>query len=92
MVGTLQGGGDWRILIPGGNHVDQLFSTTDGGGNAFAYSYAFAEADCKIHNSPTQLNSAIPCLGANNIISATAGWLTWSGLTCQRRVPCEFKF
>ena len=86
---ALSGGGDWRILIPGGNHVDQLFPKTDAGGNAFAYSYALAEANCKLHNTNTPLNSAAPCLGANNITSATAGWITWVGLTSQAGVSLD---
>lgn len=78
MINALQGGGDWRILIPGGNHVDQLFGPGhDAGGNASAYSFAFAEANCKIHSTNNSFNSTEPCLGANNIVSATAGWVAW---------------
>ena len=89
MLNTLKGDGDWRIKLPDGTLISKINPTNDYGGNAFAYGWPFSEADCKIHKQNTDLNSVLPCIGSQNIISGTAGFLTWNGLTSVAGIPFD---
>ncbi len=78
IISALQGGGDWKILMPGGNHV-----SSGNGGHVFPYSWAFSEASCKIQKSNGTNNSVELCVngmtgsGIANFLSASAGFAVW---------------
>jgi hypothetical protein len=83
IISALQGGGDWRILLPGGNHVDEIEANDDRGGNVWPLSFAFSEANCKIQNGNTTNQSNQICVNgftgnnAANFLQTSLGWQAW---------------